>query len=160
MQPHTAYINIGTNKGDRLGFISEAVALIESALGVAACRAPIYQSPAWGYASARPYLNMGITISSTLAPIELLRTLRHIEHTISPTPHRDTNGAYIDRELDIDLICIDDIHIDTPELTLPHPRMHQRPFVLIPMACLLPTWQHPVTGLTPSQMLDECIANG
>lgn len=148
-----AYINIGSNKGNRTGFINRAVTLIEQALGAAACRAPLYQSPPWGYDSPLPYFNLGITIATHMAPQPLLALLLDIERSINPAPHRTPTGTYADRCIDIDLICLGNSCIDTPSITLPHPRMHQRPFVLVPMTRLLPTWRHPRTGLTPAQML-------
>ncbi|MDE6305488.1 MAG: 2-amino-4-hydroxy-6-hydroxymethyldihydropteridine diphosphokinase [Muribaculaceae bacterium] len=152
-----AYINIGSNKGDRRTLTDRAVAMIEQTLGATACRAPLYQSPAWGYESDMPYLNLGITIPTSLSPETLLATLHRIEQTISTASHRDTDGSYIDREIDIDLICLGDTVARTPELTLPHPRMHLRQFVLVPMAALIPGWRHPVTGLTPADMIRDLV---
>ncbi len=90
---------------------------------------------------------------SELSPLKILRKLQGIEKKISPASHRDSEGRYIDREIDIDIIAIDSEIIDTPELTLPHPRMAERDFVLVPMEELAPGWTHPVTGLTPTEML-------
>lgn len=119
----------------------------------------------WGYSSGNPYLNIGISITlpcgRPITPTDILHTLQRIEREISPAPHRDNNGAYIDRPLDIDLIAIDpdsatgqpSLVIDTPQLTLPHPRMHLRDFVLIPLAETAPAWCHPILHLTPAEML-------
>lgn len=85
--------------------------------------------------------------------LAVLRKLQEIQRSIDPSPHRDAEGRYIDRVIDIDLIAIDDWVVDTPELTLPHPRMHLRDFVLIPLAGLAPTWRHPLTGKTATQHL-------
>ena len=148
-----AYINIGSNQGDRMANIDRAVAQIESALGATACRAPLYQSPAWGYDSALPYLNLGITVDTTMEAPKLMAVLLDIQQSINPASHRTADGTYADREIDIDLISLGDLTVDTPDLTLPHPRMHLRTFVLVPMATLLPTWRHPATSLTPAEML-------
>jgi len=153
----SAYINIGSNQGDRRANIGRAVALIESALGTTACRAPLYQSPAWGYDSTFPYLNLGITVDTSMPAQKLMEVLLHIQQSINPAPHRNADGTYADREIDIDLIAFGDLTTDTPTLTLPHPRMHLREFVLVPMATLLPTWRHPATGLTPAAMLSALI---
>ncbi len=85
--------------------------------------------------------------------LAVLRKLQEIQLSIDPSPHRDAEGRYIDRAIDIDLIAIDDWVVDTPDLTLPHPRMHLRDFVLIPLAGLAPTWRHPLTGKTATQHL-------
>lgn len=127
------------------------------------------ETEAWGYESDNPFLNIGVSITlavgAPIDPIDVLHTIKRIEQGISTAPHRDNDGAYIDRQLDIDLIAIDpgtapgdhspasSLVIDTPELTLPHPRMHLRDFVLIPLAETAPAWRHPLLHLTPAEML-------
>lgn len=143
----TAYINLGSNIGDRRPTIGRAVALIERAFGAAARRSDWFESEPWGFDSPNQFVNLGVAIETgDMAPVEILRTLRAIERRIDPSPHRDASGAYIDRTIDIDLIAVDDIVTDTPELTLPHPRMTQRDFVIIPMLRLAPDWVHPLLG--------------
>lgn len=143
----TAYINLGSNIGDRRPTIGRAVALIERAFGAAAQRSDWFESEPWGFDSPNQFVNLGVAIETgDMAPVEILRTLRAIERRIDPSPHRDASGAYIDRVIDIDLIAVDDIVTDTPELTLPHPRMTQRDFVIIPMLQLAPDWVHPLLG--------------
>ena len=117
------------------------------------------ESEPWGFESDSEFLNVGIEIETDLAPLELLHRLQEIERGLGATAHRDRNGQYIDRTLDIDLICMADTVCDTPELTLPHPRMHLRDFVLRPLARLSPGWRHPLTGLTASGMLQRLKKN-
>lgn len=85
----------------------------------------------------------------------VLRRLQEIQSAIDPSPHRDADGRYIDRAIDIDLIAIGNWIVDTPDLTLPHPRMHLRDFVLIPLSALAPAWRHPLTGKTAEELLNE-----
>lgn len=153
MPHHTAYVSLGSNLGDRLSVLESAVAAIEERLGVAARSAAPFESAPWGFESRNPFVNIGIAFETTLEPIELHRCLQQVQHSIDPSPHRDASGAYIDRRIDIDLIAVDGYVVDTPELTLPHPRMHLRRFVLEPMAELDPRWHHPVSGLTCAEML-------
>ena len=153
MPEYTAYINIGSNMGDRYGNISRAVALIMERVGADPNVSEPVESEPWGYESDQTFINVGLTLQSSLEPHALLKILQSVEHEISPAPHRDASGAYIDRMIDIDLIACGQAVIDTPALTLPHPAMHLRRFVLIPMIELMPHWQHPQLGLTPSQML-------
>lgn len=131
---YKAYLNIGSNKGDRIANIGQAVALITSLAteGRIIKSAPVETEP-WGFDSPLRFINVGVVIETSLPPEELLTRLQEIERTISPTPHRDASGAYIDREIDIDIIVIDGIEIDTPRLTVPHPRMHLRDFVMKPL---------------------------
>ncbi len=87
--------------------------------------------------------------------MEVLRIVEGIQRDLDPSPHRDEAGGYIDRAIDIDIVAIDDVVMDTPELTLPHPRMHLREFVLVPMAELAPDWRHPRFGLRVDEMAGD-----
>ncbi len=148
-----AHVNIGSNLGDSEALAGRAADLIAGRLGADLHRAPIERSLPWGYASDRPYVNLGVAFETDMEPLPLLRALRSIEREISPAPHRDAAGGYIDRLIDIDLIALGSLVVDTPELTLPHPRMHLRPFVLRPVAYLDPSWRHPLLGLTAAGLL-------
>lgn len=150
-----AHVNIGSNLGDSSTLVIEAADAVERALGTPVARSATVTSPPWGYSSPHPYVNMGISFDTDLGPCELLDRLLAIERAISPASHRDDTGNYADRLIDIDLIALGDTVIDSPRLTLPHPRMHLRPFVLIPMSQLDPTWRHPVIGLTAAAMLER-----
>ena len=151
----TAYLNIGSNKGNSLALIEQAVALIEHLCNTSVRCSGVVKSAPWGYESENPYTNLGVAIDTDLNAHALLDALQVIEQKVSPTPHRDSQGNYIDREIDIDIVAIDAMVIDTPRLTLPHPRMHLREFVLQPMHELAPEWQHPLSGLTAMQMLEQ-----
>lgn len=149
-----AHINIGSNLGDRRALIDTAVARIESALGRPVRRAAMIESEPWGYCSPHSFLNLGIAVDAgDMDPHALLGLLREIEAEIAPASHREADGTYADRAIDIDLIALGQLTVDTPELTLPHPRMHLREFVLRPVAELEPTWRHPLLGLTAATLL-------
>ncbi len=150
-----AYINIGSNMGNRKAFIELAVAHIEQLCGTKALRSDYFESQPWGYKSDATFLNLGIAVENPYSELELLLGLQDIERGISCAPHRDESGGYIDRCLDIDIIAIDSLVVDVPGLTLPHPRMHLRDFVLVPMMQIAPGWKHPIFGLTPGQMLEK-----
>ncbi len=149
----TAYINIGSNIGDRHGNIAAAVAAIKARITPHLRISDPVESAPWGYDSPNSYINIGIAFETDLSPEALLILLLGIEKSISSASHRTTSGGYADRIIDIDLIAVDEMVCTTPALTLPHPRMHLRPFVLIPMHQLNPRWHHPRTRLTPSQLL-------
>ena len=135
--------------------MNRAVALIEFWAGCKATRSAIIESEPWGYDSASPFLNIGLAIEVTTGPEHTLNALLSIQDSISTASHRDKNGQYVDRIVDIDLIACDDAVIDTGRLILPHPRMHLREFVLLPMIEIAPEWRHPLSGLTPAQLLDK-----
>lgn len=135
----TAYLNIGSNLGDRHAYIAEAVRLIAAAFPEAAIRvsAPVESEP-WGFESSMPFINIGVSLDfhGEVDAHRLLEVLQHIEREVSDTPHRNADGSYRDRCIDIDIIAIDCLVIDTPTLTLPHPRAHLRPFVMEPLRLL------------------------
>lgn len=152
----TAHINIGSNIGDRLALIRQAVAAVEQAFGVTAvCSAP-YESAPWGFDSPNRFINIGVNIETgALEPVEILRRLQRVQADIDDSPHRTADGSYTDRRIDIDFIALGDTVTDTPELTLPHSRMHQRDFVLVPMAQIFPEWHHPLLHATPDELLEH-----
>lgn len=148
-----AHINIGSNLGDSRSLIGQAVAEIALLSSTPARTSAFIESEPWGYESPNRFTNIGIEITTTLTPEQLLSELLQIQNVISPRTHRDNLGNYADRLIDIDLIHCGDLIINTPTLTLPHPRLHLRDFVLLPLLQLSPTWHHPLLHLTPSQML-------
>ena len=128
----TVYLSLGSNSGDRRALIGRAV--------VAMRTSGFYCSAPWGFESENDFLNIAVAVTSERdaawsdAEAEaLLDTLQGIERDISAMPHRNADGSYRDREIDIDIIAIDNQHISTPRLTVPHPLAQQRPFVTVPL---------------------------
>lgn len=150
----TAHINIGSNLGNRLALLEQAVAAIQSRLGVKATVSEPVESDPWGFDSPNRFLNIGLNIEvGETDPSDLLAELIHIQNSIDAGAHRDPKGNYCDRAIDIDLIAIDDLVINGLTLTLPHPRMHLRHFVLQPMTQIWPEWIHPLLHQTSEQLL-------
>lgn len=145
-------INIGSNLGNRRLNLSRAVSAVSRRFGDFEV-SHVVESEPLGFGSTNSFLNLCMTFHSDSPPEEVLRGLQEIERSISPLPHRNPDGSYADRVVDIDIIAIDRQVIDTPALTVPHPRMHLRPFVLEPLDEVAGAWTHPLTGLTPRQML-------
>lgn len=130
------YINLGSNIGDSEARIGRAVALILDLFRPSEHRiSPPYRSKSWGYESENEFVNVGLgmRLDDSRTPVDILRTLQRVEAEFNHTPHRNAAGMYADRELDIDIIEIPGIALNTPELTLPHPRAQQRDFVQIPL---------------------------
>lgn len=156
------HINIGSNKGDRAALIERAVALLVNRLDPQnrgeARLAGIIESEPWGFKSPNSFFNLGIMLDlpeESVDPHTILEALQAVEREMSTDSHRKPDGSYADREIDIDLIAVDDIVVDDAALTLPHPRMSQRSFVLKPVAELDPEWHHPITGLSAMDMLRQ-----
>ena len=100
----------------------------------------VMESEPWGYESANKYLNVVVkaAFDTDIEPLWLLDRLQEIERGICKASHRDADGNYIDRRIDIDIIAIDNLVVDHPRLQLPHPRMFERDFVLKPLAEIAP----------------------
>lgn len=128
----SAHINIGSNQGDRLGYINRAVALINILAGKVAGRSGVIESEPWGFESSNRFLNEGINIDTPLGPLELLERLQTIQTILAPDPHRNIDGSYRDRSVDIDIIDYEGVVMDTPKLTIPHPHLRERDFFLKP----------------------------
>ena len=149
----TTYIlNIGSNLGNRRLNLSRAVAAIGNFFAPVEISHVVESEPS-GFDSTNAFLNIGVIFSSEFSPQEMLEKLQEIEKAISPAPHRDDAGNYIDRIIDIDIIAAGETVMNTETLTLPHPRLAERRFVLEPLLELAPGWHHPVTGLSPIEML-------
>ncbi len=132
-----AYIGIGSNLGDRKAIIALSIAKIEFVAGARARVAPLVESEPWGYESENRFLNTVIAIPWYGNPHELLHALQSIERELAPnSPHRNPDGSYRDRAIDLDIIDIPGVTLDTPSLTIPHPRMHSRDFVMEPLKAL------------------------
>ena len=142
--------------GDRADVINRAVALLRERV---ACRkfavSALVESEPWGFESPNFFLNAGVTFVSDIAPLALLDVCQAIERELGSALHRDAQGVYVDRIVDIDVIAAGDMILHTRRLTLPHPLMHRREFVLRPMAELMPEWRHPVLRQTAGEMLSS-----
>lgn len=147
------YLNIGSNIGDRRANIECAVAMIRESLCSEVVQSAIFESEPWGYESPNRFFNVGVLIDADEEPENVLEALHAIEVAMGSGEHRNADGTYADRVVDIDVIAVDEMEIDIATLTVPHPRMEQREFVLVPMAEIAPSWRHPKTGLTAAEML-------
>ena len=142
----TIHLNIGSNLGDRPALISRAVALLREAFPTGRFRlSEAVESQPWGYESANTFLNVGVAIDcdAAIAPEEILRRAQGVEKAISTASHRNADGSYADRLIDIDIIAVDPepgrtLAYHSSTLTLPHPRACLRPFVLGPLRALCP----------------------
>lgn len=132
-----AYVNIGSNIGDRRANIAEAVTAV-SALGSDVIVSEPVETAPWGYDSPNAFLNTGVSLDTMLSPEALMQQLLALQQSISSAPHRTPDGGYADRVIDIDLIAFEGVAVSTPALKLPHPRAHLRQFVILPLIDTLP----------------------
>lgn len=133
----TVHLNLGSNIGDSRSILERAVAAVFALHEGAAPprRSSFVESEPWGFRSANRFLNVGVEIETSLPPLELLGRLQAIERATAPEGnlHRLPDGSYRDRYLDIDIILYGSRSVLTPELTVPHPRWRERPFVTVPV---------------------------
>lgn len=130
------YLSLGANLGDREQTIRCALQQIEQQIGQILRCSSFYYSEPWGFQSENPFCNLCCAVESSLLPPDVLSHTQAIERTLGRTA-KSTDGHYHDRTIDIDIIRILDngqeIHIDTPQLTVPHKLWQQRDFVRIPL---------------------------
>lgn len=148
-----AIVNIGSNLGNRRLNLARAVGALVNRFGPNYQISHVVESPPWGFSSDNAFLNVCMLFDTDLDGEELLTELQSIERGISPASHRQADGSYADRVIDIDLVDFGRQVVSTPRLSLPHPRMAQRRFFLEPLAEIAPGYTHPLTGLTPAEML-------
>ncbi len=147
--PHTAAIGLGSNLGDRSRHLAAAIEALHRADGVRVVSSsePI-ETPPLGPPGQQPYLNSACILRTSRSPRALLRLLRRIE--ASRGRDRVNAQRWGPRTLDLDLLLYDERVIDEPGLTIPHPRLHERAFVLEPLAAIAPDMHLPTLGMTVS----------
>jgi 2-amino-4-hydroxy-6-hydroxymethyldihydropteridine diphosphokinase len=146
---------LGTNLDDRPGNLRAAIAALAPTVTVLS-QSFIYETLPWGVTDQPSFLNMVITGETRQKPQELLKNLKELETQLGRVP----SIHYGPRKIDIDILFYDNLIFDSPELNLPHPHLHERAFVLVPLADLMPEQIHPVLGKTIRQLLAEVDKTG
>ncbi len=144
----TAYIGLGSNLRDREAYLSEAVRRLADPPTLIILRSSsIYETAPWGYAEQPHFLNCVLEIQTCLSPVSLLRRAKEVEQEIGRLP---ASRRYGPRLIDVDILLYGDttVQMDDPDLQIPHPRMEQRAFVLIPLAELNQNLVHPTLHVT------------
>ena len=137
-----AYLALGTNIGNKRRNMITAAALLAERVGDVLALSGFYETEPWGFQSENTFLNAALQLDTSLSPLELLKATQEIEIEMGRT--QKSTGAYHDRIIDIDILLYDNLVLQTPELTLPHPLMHERLFVMEPLAEIAPNVIHPV----------------
>lgn len=128
----TVFINIGSNLGDRRANLSRALEGVAERYGLLAVSAVVESEP-WGFESEHGFLNICAAFDSgERTPLQVLDDMQAVERSISPASHRNPDGSYADRLIDIDIVHIEGVRMRTARLTLPHPHLQDRDFFLLP----------------------------
>ena len=137
-----AYLGLGTNIGNKRRNMITATALLAERVGDVLALSGFYETEPWGFESENFFLNAAVKLKTSFPPLELLQITQQIEKELGRA--EKSNGVYHDRIIDIDILPYDDEVLQIPGLTLPHPLMHERKFVMDPLSEIAPFVVHPV----------------
>lgn len=144
------YLSLGSNLNDRFGNLQRAVDELQKHVKITAL-SPVFATQPWGDTDQPPFLNICVAAISDLAPHDLLDRIKTIEIDMGRQPSRHWGP----RLIDIDILFYDKLVLRDEELTIPHPHLAQRAFVLAPLAVIIPDFRHPQTGLSVQEMLEQ-----
>ena len=147
------YLLLGSNIEPRLDFITKAVSMIDTETGKVIGLSSVYESEPWGFEAHTKFLNCVVCIESELTAADLLKSILMIEKNMERTRKE---GGYASRNIDIDILYFNSDTIELTDLIIPHPRISERRFTLVPLVEVAPDFEHPVFRKTNSALLDYC----
>lgn len=155
------YLSLGSNLGDRMNNIENAIDQINKELGEVNKISSFYETPSWGFNSSNDFLNVTLELISSLTPEETLIKIQEIETGIGRDRSviKSHEMDYHDRIIDIDIIDFEGEVRNEKKLTLPHPKFHMRKFVLIPLHEIAPKYAHPLTNQGIEKLIEICADN-
>jgi 2-amino-4-hydroxy-6-hydroxymethyldihydropteridine diphosphokinase len=152
---HSVFLALGTNLGDRVVNLNSAISSLSSFLVIKKLSL-IHETEPWGYTDQPAFLNQVLKAETDLTPLQLLKRLKATEKKIGRKP----NFRYGPRLIDLDILFYDDLVQDLPGLTIPHPRLHERAFVLVPLAGIAPDLIHPVLQCSIRELVEKVDGSG
>ena len=148
------YLGLGTNLGDKKANLNMAMEEIRKRVGEITSLSAYYLTNPWGFDSQNTFLNAVCKACTTLSPLEVLSVTQSIEKKMGRMK-KSIDGQYSDRPIDIDILLYDELVINTPELSVPHPLMHKRLFVMEPLTEIAPKLIHPVLHSSMEDILRD-----
>jgi len=155
MDEHIVYLALGSNMGNRAANLKEAIASLSPQMEVKA-KSKIYETPPWGYTEQEKFLNQVLMVKTYLEPESLLKHLKRLETALG----RKASFQNGPRLIDIDILFYDDLVFESPALAIPHPHVHERGFVLVPLNDIAPDLMHPTLKQTVRALLAVCDTSG
>ena len=152
---HTVFLGLGSNLGDRSANLGEAIRRL-APQALVASESPIYETPPWGEENQPAFLNMAVKANTDLPPMDLRNHVKQIEADMGRVP----SYRWGPRSIDIDILLYDDLILNSPRLIIPHPRMHERGFVLVPLDAIAGGVMHPVLKLSVHELLQGVDTGG
>lgn len=150
------YVLFGSNMGDKENIFAEACLLINNRCGRIVAQSSAYESEPWGFEAKEWFLNRLIVVETELEPEAMLHQLLDIEAELGRVRHPET-GGYTSRTADLDILYYGSRIVLTDSLTIPHPRLHQRRFALLPLCEVAPEFVHPAFNMTQTELLKRCF---
>ncbi len=144
------FLGIGSNLGDRESILKDAVAGIIKSIGPVVAASSVYETEPWGFRSENKFLNMVVEVDTSLTPVRVMGRILLIESLLGRIR---SEKKYSSRLIDIDILLYDDLIIDTKNLIIPHPRIPERKFVLVPLCEIAPDLIHPVMNKSFASLL-------
>ena len=126
-------MSLGANLGDRKSNIKLAIKQISELIGPVVRQSALIETAPWGFNSANAFINAAVCSETSLSPREVLQATQSIERALGRTK-KSIDGQYHDRLIDIDILLYDDLHVNEPDLVIPHPHMNERQFVMQPLS--------------------------
>ena len=145
---HIVYLALGSNMGNRLANLKNAISNLTPQMDVKK-KSPVYETPPWGYTDQPAFLNQVVMVETYMEPENLLGHLKRLETVLGREPTFE-NGP---RVIDVDILFYDDLVLNSPPLVIPHPRLHHRGFVLVPLNDIAPELLYLVLGKSISELL-------
>ena len=155
MEEHIVYLALGSNTGNRAANLKEALASLPPQMEVQA-KSQVYETPPWGYTEQDKFLNQVLKVKTYLEPEPLLKHLKRLEVALG-RKESFQNGP---RLIDIDILFYDDLILESSGLVIPHPRAHERGFVLLPMMDIAPDFVHPLKQKSVRDLIAGCDLRG